>query len=86
MVFYMQTPNVTSTTSIYLLCISVFFIKNKVSIHVWVCSSILLINMPIFILMPYCFYYCRSVVQFNIQESDFKESEMNFQDCFSDPC
>lgn len=89
MVFYMQTPNVTNTTFFYLLCISGFFIKNKASIHVWIhvwiCCSIPLINMSIFILMSHCFYYCSSVVQLNIQGSDFQESETNFQDCFSDP-
>ena len=56
------------------VCISVFFIKNQVSIgvwiYVWVFDSIPLINMSIFVPIPCCFYYDISVVSLEIRNGD----------------
>jgi hypothetical protein len=64
-----------------------FFVKNQVSVGVWVYfwvfDSIPLINMSVSIPIPFSsFYYC-SVVQVEIRDGDTTSSSFIVQDCFS---
>lgn len=42
----------------------------SVWIYVWVFNVIPLIGMSVLVPIPYCFYYCSSVIQFEIGNGD----------------
>jgi hypothetical protein len=58
--------------------LSNFFIKNQVSIgvwiYVWVFSSVPLIGVSVFMPMPFCFYYYSSVVKLGVREGNTSHS------------
>jgi hypothetical protein len=67
-------------------CISDFFIKDQMSIgvwiYVWVFNLILLISMSVYVPIPCSFHYYGSVVQLEIKDSDTSSSSFIVQDCF----
>jgi hypothetical protein len=65
------------------MCNSGFIFKNHVSMGVWiyVCfRSIPLINVSVFVLLSYCFYYYRLEVKFNIKIVNIFIRSFIFQD------
>lgn len=76
-------------TVFFQVCVCSFFIKNQLSlgvwIYVWVFNLIPLINMSLFVPIPWCFYYCISVVQLEIGDRDTSHSSFIIQYYFRYP-
>ena len=66
-----------------------FFVKNQVFIVVWidigVFHSLPLVLLSGFMPMPSCFYYCSSIVEFEVRDCDACRSFFIIQDCFGYP-
>ena len=62
-----------------------FFVKNQVSIgvwvYIWVFYSLPLISLSVFMLIPYGFYYYCSIVQLDMWDGNTSRSPFIVQDC-----
>ena len=59
-----------------------FFVKDQVTISVWVFNSILLIYLPVSVPIPCSFYYYCSVVQLGVRDGNSSSSSFIVQECF----